>query len=292
VRGDEHFMNAVKQLVLYRALDAPPPLFAHIPLILGTSGKKLSKRDATTNLLDYRDRGYPADAVFNYISLLGWGFSGERDIFSRAEMVEVFRLENVGKAGAQFDEEKLLALCGHYMRAMPADRLVEAVRPFLVDSGAVPRQAFDTHPRLVQSIVACHQERMRIYSELPDKVRYFFADRLELDAAAQKNLRKHEAAPAWLTAYADRLEGTDLPPSYPADRADADAESSPFTSPAQIEEQARALADELGLKFGHLVHPIRAAITGTDKGPGLFDIVYLLGKERCVARLRAHASRT
>ena len=125
-------------------------------------------------------------------------------------------------------------------------------------------------------------------------------------------MHKHEAAPSWLAAYAERLEAADLPPSYPADRGDADravrlpsgrelgeeqdAETAgrgtagSWATPDLLEQQARALADELGIKFGHLVAPIRAALSGTNKGPGLFDIVYLLGKERCVARLRARAS--
>lgn len=301
VRGDEHFMNAVKQTVLCGALDAKPPLYAHIPLILGKNGKKLSKRDAATNLLDYRDQGYPADALFNYISLLGWGFSGDRDIFSRDEMVERFRLESIGKAGARYDEEKMLALCGHYIREMPIAELVEAVRSFVGD--AVPAAAFADHRGLVENVVGCYQERMQTYGELSDKIGWAFAESVDLDAAAQKNLGKHADAPGWLAAYADELERLDLPPSYPQDRSAADAavrlptradapavEAAPCATPADLEQHARAFAEKLGVKFGHLVHPVRAALTGTNKGPGLFDIVFLLGAERCVARLRAHAS--
>lgn len=299
VRGDEHFMNAVKQTVLFGALDAEPPLYAHIPLILGKNGKKLSKRDASTNLLDYRDQGYPPDALFNYISLLGWGFSGDRDIFSRSEMVERFRLESIGKSGARYDEEKMLALCGHYVREMAGPELVLAVRPFLGE--VVPAAAFEQHPGLVENVIRCYQERMQTYGELAEKIAWVFADQVELDAAAEKNLRKHPDAATWLGAYADELEGLDLPASYPDDRAAADAAvhlpsradappvDAPCVTPAALEAHAREFAERLGVKFGHLVHPIRAALTGTNKGPGLFDVVFLLGKQRCVARLRAHA---
>jgi glutamyl-tRNA synthetase len=303
VRGDEHFLNGIKQLALYRALDATPPRFAHIPLILGKDGRKLSKRDATTNLLDYRDLGYPPDALFNYISLLGWGFSGDRDVFTRAEMIERFRIEDIGTGGAHFDEDKLRALCGHYVRGASIADLVAAVRPFLLRAGAVPEAAFATHPRWLENVVACYQERIQLYSELPDKVRWFFGEHVEPDAAAAKNLANPESR-AWLRAYADRLAAQNLPPSYPQSRGAADdavrlpsgkgapPPAGPFTAPAQLEADARALAEELGVKFGQLVHPVRAALTGTDKGPGLFDVVYLLGKERCVARLRAAANRT
>lgn len=287
LRGDEHQMNGFKQLVLFGALDATPPQYAHIPLILGKNGKKLSKRDASTNLLDYRDQGYPPDALFNYISLLGWGFSGDRDIFSREEMVGAFKIEGIGKSGAKFDEDKLMAICGHYVREMPVEALTEAVRPFFGDA-AFPVAAFETHPAWTRRLVACHQERINLFAELPEKLTYFAADDLTLDAAAEKNMRKHEDAPAWLAAYAAKLADTKLPPSYPADRQGADEEGSPFVTTEELEAQARALAEELGIKFGHLVHPIRAALTGTNKGPGLFDVVHLLGAEKCLARLRAH----
>ncbi|MEM7203610.1 MAG: glutamate--tRNA ligase [Planctomycetota bacterium] len=303
VRGEEHLMNGVKQMLLYRALSAEPPRFGHIPLILGPSGKKLSKRDAQTNILDYRDRGFPPEALFNYISTLGWGFSGDRDVFSADEMVERFTVEGIGKAGAKFDEQKMMAICGQYVRATPIDELVRRVRPFCEAAGAVPAAAFDAHPDLVANAVACYQERIDIYGELPAKIAWVFTDDLTMDDAAAKNLRKYEAAGAWLAAVADRLEAADLPPSYPDDRGDADracrlpssdgspaAGSTPFANTADLEQVTRQLADELGAKFGHLVHPIRAALTGTNKGPGLFDVMFLLGKQRCLRRLRAHAS--
>src|SRR5262249_14306363 len=142
VRGEEHFQNGIKQILQFRAHGAPPPLYAHIPLILGKDGKKLSKRDAATALLDYRDQGYPRDAVFNYIALLGWGFSGERDLFTQPEMISAFRIEDIGKAGARFDSDKLLWMCGEYVRRMERKALVESVRRYVVEAGALPESAF------------------------------------------------------------------------------------------------------------------------------------------------------
>jgi glutamyl-tRNA synthetase len=297
VRGEEHLMNAFKQALMFDALGLVAPRYAHVPLILGKDGKKLSKRDASTNILDYRDRGYPPDAVFNYIALLGWSFSGDRDVFSKQEMLARFKIEDIHAAGAKFDEDKLLAICGHYIRQMSRAELLAATKPWLLRAGVVPDAAFATHGPLLESMVGCYQERIDRYGDLPDKVRWVFADPV-LDEAARQNLAKHADAKVWLAAYADVLAASPLPDSYPQDRAVADRalrlpsgkDAAPAPSgvfgPAQIEAQMRAFADQRALKFGNLVHPVRAALTGTDKGPGLFDVVFLLGKQACVRRLR------
>jgi glutamyl-tRNA synthetase len=308
VRGEEHFINGVKQIVMFRAMEQPAPRYAHIPLIHGKDGKKLSKRDASTALLDYRDQGYSPDAIFNYIALLGWSYSGEQDVFSRDEMVAKFDIADIGKSGARFDEEKLQWMAGDYLRRAAIGDLVAAVEPFLVQAGAVPAAAFASHPAWIANLVRCNQERIRLYTELAPKVGLFFGDQVEADAAAAKNLGKNEAAKQWLAEYADLLAASALPPSYPADRGAADTtvvlgndrenadgelpdrQRLPFLLPAHLEADARQFAAVREIKFGHLVHPIRAALTGTDKGPGLFDVVYLLGKERCVARLRKAAA--
>jgi glutamyl-tRNA synthetase len=302
VRGEEHFLNGVKQRLLFEALDAECPLFAHIPLILNKDGKKLSKRDADTNMLDYRDKGFPPEAVFNYIALLGWGFAADRDVFSRDEMVRVFRIENVGRAGAKFDEDKLRWMCGEYVRRWTPAECLQRARPWL--EGAVPAAAFAQQPGWLQNAIACYQERVALYSEFAGKLAWLFADDVALDDAAQKNLAKEPQARQWLGAYADVLAAANLPPSWPRDRAAADAAvqlpsnkdapppACPFQTPSQIEQDCRAFAERIGVKFGSLVHPVRAALTGTDKGPGLFDVVFLLGKEACVRRLRAAAART
>lgn len=297
-------MNAFKQAIMFDALSLDPPRYAHVPLILGKDGKKLSKRDASTNILDYRDAGYPPEAVFNYIALLGWSYSGDRDIFSKEEMIAKFKIDDIHSAGAKFDEDKLRALCGHYIRQSPRGTLVEAVKPWLVRAGVVTDAAATAHAGYLENVVACYQERIERYGDLADKLRWFFVDP-QLDDAAQKNLTKSPEAPRWLAAYADLLAGTPLPPSYPAPRGDVDtkvrvplakdatlpsAEALGFYAPPHIEAQARAFAEQRGIKFGNLVHPIRAALTGTDKGPGLFDIVFLLGKDACVRRLRKHAT--
>jgi glutamyl-tRNA synthetase len=302
VRGNEHFQNGIKQRLLFEALGHECPQFAHIPLILNSEGKKLSKRDADTNMLDYRDKGFPAEAVFNYIALLGWNFSGDRDVFTRDEMVGAFRIEGIGKSGSKFDEEKLRWMCGEYVRRWSPAEFVQRSKPWL--GQAVPANVFTAHAAWLQNALACYQERVGILSELPARIGWLFADPA-MDEAAAKNLSKDPAGKQWLAAFADHLAASNLPPSYPADREGVDAAvplpskkpepGSPepacaFATPAAIERDCRAFTEKLGVKFGNFVHPVRAALTGTDKGPGLFDVLFLLGKDTCVRRLRAAAA--
>ncbi len=298
VRGEEHFLNGIKQRLLFEALGAECPLYAHIPLILNKDGKKLSKRDADTNMLDYRDKGFPPEAVFNYIALLGWSFSGDRDVFTREEMVARFQIPDIGKSGSKFDEEKLRWMCGEYVRRWTPAQFVERARPWL--QGHVPEAVFASHGPWLRNVLACFQERIAILGELPPKLGWLFAAPA-MDAAAAQNLTKDPAAKSWLTAYATHLAGSNLPPSWPASRAGADdvvalpsKKDAPevacaFWTPSAIERDCRAFVEKLGIKFGSFVHPVRAALTGTDKGPGLFDVLFLLGKDSCVQRLGAAA---
>jgi glutamyl-tRNA synthetase len=307
IRGEEHTQNGLKQILLFAALDAPPPRYAHIPLILGKDGRKLSKRDAITNILDYRDRGYLADAVFNYITLLGWSFSGDRDVFTRAEMLERFRMEDIGKSGSKFDEEKLAWMAGDYLRRLSVDELAANARPYI--EGSLPAGLFDRAPDYVRNVLACYQERISVLAELREKIEWVFLADLTFDEEAAAKLAKEPLAPTWLRAYADHLETLDLPPSSPSARGDIDrrfrlpsqaaAEAASVSvgggaawlGPKAIEADARGFVESLGIKFGQFVHPVRAALTGTTKGPGLFDCVFLLGKTTAIARLRAAAQR-
>jgi glutamyl-tRNA synthetase len=298
VRGEEHFLNGVKQQLLFEALGTECPRYAHIPLILNQGGQKLSKRDpGVRSVLEYRDLGYPPEAVFNYIALLGWGFAADRDVFTRDEMVAAFRIENVGKAGARFDPDKLHWMCGEYIRRWTPAQCLERARPWLA---GVPAAAFLSHDAWLQNVTACYQERIAVLTDLWPKIAWLFAEPTP-DEAATRNLGKDPASRQWLAAYADLLAASNVPPSYPADRGDADRSvrlpskkdvpepACGFDTPARIEAACRGFTERLGVKFGSFVHPVRAALTGTDKGPGLFDVVFLLGKEACVRRLRAAA---
>ena len=300
VRGEEHFLNGIKQNLVFEALGHEAPQYAHIPLILNQKGGKLSKRDpGVKSTLEYRDLGYPPEAVFNYIALLGWGFSADRDVFTRDEMVSVFKIGSVGKAGAKFDVDKLHWMCGEYIRKWSTDDCLARSRQWL--EPALPDGAWDAHQGFLRNVTACYQERVEVLSEFPDKIQWLLADP-ELDAAAEKAIKKRPDCKTWFAGFADLLETLPMAASFPGDRGDADeavrlptqedaAEpESAFATPAALERAARAWAEEKEIKFGHFVGPVRAALTGTNKGPGFFDVVFLLGKEACVRRLRKHAA--
>ena len=299
IRGEEHFVNAVKQILLFQALDKEAPRFAHLPLILGKDGKKLSKRMAQTNLLDYKAQGYPADALRNFFTLLGWSYDGVTEIFTLEDAIANFAIDKLGKSGSVFDEEKMTWMCGMYIRDMPVDRLADEVAPFVAAQCAVDdAQLADARPWFA-NIVRCYQERFRFYSELPEKIAFFFVDAVEYDAKAAKNLRKSAESREWLERYRTSVAELALPPSWPNRPATADAIELPddeeralpdgfeYARPKALEAHARAFAEELGVGFGKLVHPLRAAISGNAAGAGLFDLVYLIGRERLDARLAA-----
>ena len=300
IRGEEHFVNGVKQVLLFEALGCEPPRFAHLPLILGKNGKKLSKRMAQTNLLDYRDQGYPPKAVVNFFTLLGWGFDGEREIFTMQEAIEGFHLDKVQKSGSILDDEKMSWMCGVYIRNESREEFLDHVTPFLVGAGFCTEEEVAQHRAWFENVVACGQERVRTYGELPGKVAFFLKDIDEYEPKAWKNLTKKDGTAELLAAYKESLAGLALPPSRPDRPDEADTTvlsptdkaeeipaegSTPFLHPKHIESAARAFAESREIGFGQLVHPIRAALTGSAGGPSLFDIVYLLGREECARRL-------
>ncbi len=303
VRGEEHFNNGVKQRVLFDALGATAPRFAHIPLILNAQGKKLSKRDADTNMLDYRDKGCPADAVFNYIALLGWSYSGDQDVFTRDELLAKFKVDDIHKSGARFDEEKLSWMCGEYIRSMPVATLTDHLMPYLVRDGGLDEALLTKNRDFLENIVVCYQPRISTYAELAPQVGFLFhSDPVELDKGAQKLLRKRPDAAELFRDYADALESSNAPPSLPADRGGVDAAvtlpsgdqepsgkgvDADYLTPFGLQEHLHAWCAAKDLKPGQIAGALRGAVSGTNKGAGLFDLMFLAGKEACVARLRA-----
>lgn len=274
IRGEEHLVNTPKQILLAEALGVSVPDFAHVPLILGDDGKKLSKRTGDTALGDYIAKGYPADALFNFLALLGFSIDDKTTVFSRDELVQHFALKRISKGGALFDTDKLHYLCGEYIRQMDVPALTDAVMPSLVAAGLLPAElpagGVDTccSRGWVERLVAAMQERLGLLNELPEKAAFLFSDGVELDKKAAKAV-KGEQPVAALAHLATALESADVFP--PADWS------------AWIKEQAGQL--EVGL--GKIMKPLRAALSGTLGGPELVDILALLGKERSIKRIRA-----
>jgi glutamyl-tRNA synthetase len=258
IRGDDHLNNAFRQLAIIRAMGWPEPTYAHVPLIHGPDGAKLSKRHGAMGVDAYRDElGLLPEAVGNYLLRLGWGH-GDDEIISREQAIEWFDLPQVGKSPSRFDFKKLENLNGHYIREADDQRLADLVGPKLA---LTPEQS-----SLLLTAMPDLKARAHTLNELADGARFLFAARpLDMD----------EAATALLTTEAREM----LQRTYQrlAALAEWDAGS--------VEAAIREVAEGTGVKLGKLAQPLRAALTGRTTSPGIFDVLALLGREESLARI-------
>lgn len=272
IRGDDHLSNTPKQILLYEALGLPVPLFGHVPMILGPDGKRLSKRHGATAVADYEAQGILPDAMFNFLALLGWNPGDERERMSRAELIEAFSMERVQKKSAVFDTDKLGWMNGQYVAAMASAALIPRVVARLEAQGLGPAEWAADAPALdspaFETLVDLLKVRARTVDELASQARPYLSALPELDPAA---VAKHWAKDP--TAVAERLRGT-----FDAlDDGDWDVES--------LEVRLRAYGEEHGVGAGRLIHPLRVALTGTARSPGIFDVLAVLGRDRSRARV-------
>jgi len=259
IRGDDHVNNTPRQIQLYQALGYPVPEFAHVPMILGADKTRLSKRHGATSVMAYQEQGFLPEAMVNYLVRLGWSF-GDEEIFSMAELVEKFTLENVGRSAGVFNPEKLLWLNAHYIKTYELDRLAELCRPFLAALG------FDlaAGPELA-AVVASLRERARTLVELAESARFYYLDQVEYDAGDREKLLTAAQRPLF-----EKLSGTFRETPFEAD---------------QLKPAFQQVLDELGLGFGKGAQPLRVAMTGSRGGPDLFELLCILGRERVLKRL-------
>ena len=262
IRGDDHLNNAFRQLPIIKAMDWPEPIYAHIPLIHGTDGAKLSKRHGAVGVEAYRDEeGVLPEALFNYLLRLGWGH-GDREEITREEAIELFDLKGVGKSASRFDIKKLQNLNGHYIREADDARLAALV---------AERIGPDADERLLAEAMPVLKPRARSLNELAEGAAFLFATR---------PLAMTEKAAGLLD---DQARG------YLAEVSAALAAENDWTIEA-LEATTKALAERLELGLGKLAQPMRAALTGTTTSPGIFDVLVLLGREEALARIDAQAA--
>lgn len=272
MRAEEWLPSTPRHLLLYRALGWTPPVFVHLPMILGPDRAKLSKRHGATSTLAYRDEGYLPEALTNFMALLGWSLDDHTEIFSREELVECFDLERVGKAGAIFNVEKLTWMNGLYIRQLPAVELAERLLPFLErpeGAGGLPDSVARPIDReYVATLAPLIQERLKRLDEAPDLLSFFFEGMASPtgEALVPKGVAPQRSAAA-LAAAADRLNG------IASWREDA------------LEAALRPMAEELDLKTGQFFSAVRAAVTGRSVSPPLFATMAALGRERCMQAL-------
>jgi glutamyl-tRNA synthetase len=276
-RGEEHLVNTPKQVLLYRAMGEKAPEFGHLPLMLGTDRKKLSKRTGDTALQDYRDKGFPAEAVVNFLCLQGWALDGKTEIFGVDELLAKFDIRDVNKAGAVFDMDKFLWLAGEYIRRDSLERVAAMCAPYVVRAGLMTDSEIRARDLWYRSVVGGEKERIRTYSELPDRIRYLFAEdtAVPYDETAEKNARKHAERAATLRSYLDWLRpkllgGTPL---------------------AELKDGGRAWLEERKMKPPALLQPLRCALTGQAGGPDVYEIMLWLGPDRSLRRIEVGIER-
>ena len=269
IRGDDHLTNAARQTQIFKALGWETPIYAHVPLIHGPDGAKLSKRHGALGVEAYRAMGYLPSALRNYLVRLGWSH-GDAEIMSTEEMIQWFDLDAIGRSAARFDFAKLENLNGRYLRATPDAEIVtrlKALIPELPDGAALLQQIGEDGWRKLERAMPGLKERATTLVELLDNAAFLFAKRpLALEAQAERLLEA--AGEEALAALLPRLEGV-----------------KPWTA-ERLEAAVKGFAEETGRKLGKVAQPLRAALTGRSISPGIFDVLEVLGREESLARIR------
>jgi glutamyl/glutaminyl-tRNA synthetase len=267
IRGNDHITNTFKQIHIYRALGFDQPQFGHVPLILRPDKRKVSKRLGDKDVNQYRAEGILPEAMFNYLCLLGWSPKTDEEIYRVAELIERFTPENLNQSNAIFDEEKLLAFNKTHMALKSDHELAVLVAPLLVEAGLSTKYWLETRWEYLRQVVGLLKERARRLGDFVAFGAYFFSFDYRYDPSAEHKQFTPENA--------ELLEEL-------ADRWAALAE---FTG-ENTEQVLADLAGERGMQKARLIHPTRLAVTGTPVGPGLYDILRILGKQTVVERMR------
>jgi glutamyl-tRNA synthetase len=260
IRGDDHVNNTPRQINMIKALGAEPPQFAHVPMILGDDGKRLSKRHGAVSVTQYRDQGYLPQAMLNYLIRLGWSH-GDQEVFSLEEMVELFDLKDVNRAPSAFNTEKLNWLNQYYMKSLPVDEVLPHLQWHIDQAGLDTSNGPD-----IKKLIPLMAERVKTLKELVESVRYFYEEYEEFDAkAAKKHLRPVAKQP--LETIQSKL-----------------SEQSDWSVDA-LHQLVSATAEELELGMGKVGMPLRVAVTGSGMSPDLGITLELIGKDAVIKRI-------
>lgn len=263
IRGEEWLTSTPKHILLYRGLGYAVPQFAHLPLLLNPDRSKLSKRQGHVAVEDYREDGFFPEALLNFVAFLGWNPGDEREIFTLEELVEAFSLERVNKSGAIFSLEKLRWFNQEYLRRYPLAELVARLKPLLADRGWTGPDLDDAY---IEGAVALMRDRLTFVHEFPELAAWLFVDPTSYEPEVAQKRWKAESA-GLLRGLTERLRA--LPR---------------FDAPS-IEGLVAEYANASAVKTGDVVHPLRLAVSGTGKGPGLYEMLATLGRDRCLRRI-------
>ena len=267
IRGEDHISNTPKQILIYNALGYEIPHFAHLPMILGPDKKRLSKRHGAAGIQEFRDAGYAADALLNYLVMLGWNPGTEQELFTREEMVAQFAIQKVQKKGAVYDEKKLHWIAGQHLARVSEDEILQSIRS---EEPNWQRHAKDEY---IHHILKLMKIRAKTFNELKDMTGYFFSDPVTFDQEAAAKRWKDKSLNKLIEKYIQRLENI------------------ANWSAADLEKVLRATAEDMAVSAAKLIHPVRLAVSGQSEGPGLFELLELLGKMTCIRRLRKALTR-
>jgi glutamyl-tRNA synthetase len=266
IRGDDHISNTPKHVLLFQALGASVPRFAHVPLILGADKKRLSKRHGATSVMEYQRQGYLAPAVVNFLALLGWSPGDDRELMSVQELIDSFTLEGISGGNAVFNTEKLDWMNGQYIARMPIEDLAVSVRPLFDDAG-LGSHPLVADPRALHRLLELLRPRAKRLTEFVDQARPLLTEAVEYEPDA---IEQHLSSPDLASHLTALMVGLDAATAF---------------DEAQIEAAVRGTAAARGLKAGALIHATRVAMTGRTQSPGLFEVLAWLGRDRVRARL-------
>jgi len=268
VRGDDHISNTPKQLLLYDAIGAPQPRFAHVPLILGPDRKRLSKRHGATSVIEYARQGYLPEAMVNFLAMLGWSPGNDQELFTRGELVSAFGLDRISGSSAIFNVEKLEWFSAQHIARQAPDELLLRLRPFFESAGLWdPAYAGDRHAWFF-AVLELLRPRARRLTDFVELGKFFFTETVQYDPQATATHLNTPGIGEHLRAVDSAFAGVDT------------------FDPASLESALRTVADARGVKAATLIHAARVALTGRSVSPGLFEVAALLGRDRTHDRLR------
>jgi glutamyl-tRNA synthetase len=264
IRGDDHLNNTPKQIHIYKALGYEVPLFAHLPMILGSDKARLSKRHGATSVIAYREMGYLPEALVNYLVRLGWSY-GDQEVFSPDELIGYFSFEHVGKSAAVFNPEKLLWLNSQYIMRKTPEELSDFVMPFLI-SEKIVEEGYDPDKQWIGKAVLSLRERAKTLVELANGLRYYFSEEIEYNEKARGKFLNSKSL-EHLKGIREALEALEN------------------FIPSEIEKIFVSYAELHSLKLGMIAQPVRVAMTGRTESPGIFEVLEILGKAKTLRRL-------
>jgi glutamyl-tRNA synthetase len=268
IRGDDHISNTPKQILFYEAMSITPPKFAHMPLMMGADGAKLSKRHGGVSVEEYKKEGFLPEALANYLLLLGWSPGEDKEIISLEEAVKIFDIADMTDVQAKFDVQKLRWLNGEYIMAKSAEELTPLVKNTLIASG-MEEEKIDGE--MLAKLVELYKVRMKTLSDFVELTDFFFKDDYIVDEKGVKKYLTDDGVKENLKIFAERIEKLE------------------DFSHENIEKVCRDISEERSLKAAQIIHPTRVAVSGKMKGAGLFEMMEVLGKQKVLERMRKAA---